>query len=303
MSQTDRSWEQFLCSPYVSDLATKSHDFLANRPPVANNERLAFPHPNSVKRAALLVDRIYLPCFAPYTFKDMPYELTFGDPVVDQRTWEATWILPEIDHPKGPVATWHHFYLTHYLREPLSRYRAAFPQASIVPINYDAGSAVLPFGNQHVYQGVLNNVPVVLETELTWEQVVEFREDQEARRKYRDLHLWLEHDTEFNSERHATDVIAQKLEDYRWAIKKHGLKTMVEAISSFVSLGAFVPPAGGAAAAAMGLTPIAGALAGGALAVAGATAWIAKRRLDVEDVKRGANREVAYLYSLQALAK
>lgn len=297
----NRDWTQFLCSPYVADYSVRSHDFLVNRPPVTNGEKLAFPHPNSVKRSALLVDRIYLPCWAPYTFTDMPYELTFGDPIVDEQTWEETWIYPEIDHPKGPVDEWHAFYLTHYLRNPLSRYRNAFPQASIVPINYEAGSAAIPLGNGHALQGVLNNVPVVLEQQLTWAQILEFRTDLEARRKYRNLHLWLTEAAHFQSEQHASDLIYQKLEDYRWAIRKHGLRTAVEAISSFVSLSAVVPPAAGLAANAVGLSTLEGALAGGALAAAGAAAWIAKRLLDLEDIKRGVNREVAYLYALQKL--
>ncbi len=305
--ESNDSWRAFIFSPYVPDAFNRHlRQVLVERPPVATNERLAFPHPDSVKRAALLVDRIYVPCWAGEDkLEDLPHELTFGDPHLDQQTAEQTWMAAEVFWPwklDDPQAKLDEL-LRMFLRDPLSRYRLAFPQASVFPINYDAGTTVLPVGNHHVYQGVLNNVPVVIEQDLTWHQVLEFRRDAEARRKYRDLHIWLQQQMKVESEQHVTALIAQRLEDYRWAIRKHGLKSSLEAISSFVSLSSIVPPAGILVAAQMGITPVAGALVGGALAVAGATAWIAKRLLDLEDIKRGQHREVAYLYALQRLAQ
>jgi hypothetical protein len=233
----------------------------------------------------------------------MPIDLTFGDPQVDQETAERTWMGTEVDMPwklEDPRKRLE-MLLEWFLRGPLGRYRAAFPHTSIVPINYEVGSPVIPLGEQYAYQGVLNNIPVAVEEELSWGQVRQFRDGPEARRKYRDLHLWLSQGLHAESERHATDLIGQKLDDYRWAIGKHGLSTANEAISSLISLGTVVPAAGGVAAAAMHVGPLWGALAGGVLAVSGAAAWVAKRLLALEDVKRGPHREVAYLYEIQTL--
>jgi hypothetical protein len=304
--ERDDGWKAFIASPYVCDgLRRNLQPYLLDRPAVASHERLAFPHPNSMKRAALLADRIYLPCWTPeYALEGIPPEVTFGDPALDHQTAEAAWMYVEVDWPwklDDPHAKVRAL-LDIYLRQPLVQYRERFPRTSIVPINYDVGTPVLPGGSDDAYQAVLGNIPVVLEEQLSWEQVLAFRQDPEAKRKFRDLHVWI---TSLNveSERQATDLIAQKIDDYRYAIKKHGLSTWIQGISSFVSLGSLVPAAGGLAASAAHLSSAWGAALGGALAVAGASAWVAKRLLDRQDVARGEHREIAYLYDLQNAAR
>lgn len=302
--ERDESFQSILWSPYVANiLIGKTVESVhPGRPNVAAGERLAFPHPNSVKRAALIVDRIYMPSWADADLiGGLPLEITFGDSLVDQQFLASAWQYLEvfwpwkIEDPKEKVEE----FLNIYLKEPLARYGAAFPEATFLPINYSVGSPVLPIGQHLVYQGVLNNIPVVIEDCLAWEQVIEFRKDEEVRRKYRDLHLWLAQGLKGESVQQVTDEIGQKLDDYRWAIKKHGMKTAIEAVSTLVSLSAVLPAAGGLTAAAMLLGPLSGALIGGVVAVAGATAWIAKRQVDLQDLKRGKDREVAYLYEIQ----
>jgi hypothetical protein len=268
---------------------------------VGEGERLAFPHPHSFKRAALLVDRIYVPCWAaPSHLEQIPIDMTFGDPLLDQETFDKTWMLAEVDWPwkLDDDQKKHDELLTYFLREPLLRYRNRFPRTNLFPMDYDVGSPVIPVGQAAVYEGVLNNVPAVVEEKLTWPQIVEFRQDADARRQYRDLHLWLESGLKVESARQAEDLIAQKLDDYRRAIRKHGLKTAVEGAASLVSLTAIIPSAGGLVSAAALANPMAGAVVGGVLAAVGASAWVAKRFIEFEDVKRGQNREVAYLYEI-----
>jgi hypothetical protein len=308
----DDEWKWFISSPFIPNASSlfdgkysagKPDKRLVSRRPLADGERLAFPHPNSLKRAALLVDRIYMPCFTASWYESLPVELTFGDPDLDNRTAQSNWINNEIDMPwKIPDPRKRlDLLISLYLREPLIAYRATFPSATVLPVNYGVGSAMLMEGSDSAYHAVLNNVPAVVESSLSWDEVLEFRRDPEARRKYRDLHLWLNDALKATSEQHASDIIAQKLDDYRWAIRKHGLQTALEAVSSFVSLGSIIPPAAGLAAQAAQLNPWLGAAVGGALAVGSATAWLGKRLLDLKDVKRGTNREVAYLYDIQRL--
>jgi hypothetical protein len=304
--ERDEGWKAFIASPYICD-AFKRHPqpYLVNRPAIASHERLAFPHPDSMKRAALLADRIYLPCWTPeYAREGVPTEVTFGDPALDHATAEAAWMYVEVDWPwklddPQDKVRW---LLDIYLRKPLVQYRERFPRTNIVPINYDVGTPVLPGGNEDAYQAVLGNIPVVIEDQLSWDQVLAFRQDPEARRKFRDLHVWID-SLSVESERQATDLIAQKIDDYRYAIKKHGLSTWVQGISSFVSLGSLVPAAGGLAANAANLSTAWGAALGGALAVAGASAWVAKRLMDKDDIARGEHREIAYLYDLQNISR
>ncbi len=296
----DRTPDEYLtviCSAYIPDILTRENPRFRDRPPIARSERLAFPHPNSLKRAALFADRVYMPVWAiGGQAYDIPPELTFGDPDLDRVTHDQGWLIKDV------VTT---FPLDSLLatcqRGPLTRYSEAYPDTQFVPMNYDVGTPVVPAGSELAYQGVLENVPVAIEEALTWPQIAEFRSDVEARRKYRDLHLWLERGLQAESERQAADLIAQQLDDYRWAIRKHGIGTAIEAVASLVSLSAIVPSAGGMAAEAMRLDPMSGALIGGSLAVIGSGAWVAKRLLDLRDLKRGKHREVAYLYDVQKL--
>src|ERR1043165_613507 len=69
-----------------------------------------------------------------------------------------------------------------------------------------------------------SNVPLVTPTTLSWQQIIEFRSDNKARSAYRRFHLWLS-DFHPRSEREATDIVGKRLEDYLWAVKKHGLQT------------------------------------------------------------------------------
>ncbi len=295
----------FIFWPYVSSY-TNFHPVkhLVDRPPLLPNERLAFPHPDSIKRATLLADRIYFPCYSSH-LDDIPVDLTYGDRRIDQLTAKETSTYAEVGWPfkiKDPKKKEEEF-LRIFLKGPISAYRNTFPKASIFPINYEVGSSVVPCGKSHAIQGALNNIPTVIEQELQWEQILEFRKDSEAKRKYRDLHLWLEIKKDVTSPLHVTDLISQKIEDYQWAIKKHGLKTKIEAISSMLSLGSVIPTAGGFTAKAIEMNPFWGAIAGGILAVGGATVWIAKRSLELEDLKRGQHSEIAYLYDIKKLVR
>jgi len=184
----------FIFWPYVSS-NTNFHlvKYLVDRPPLQHNERLAFPHPDSIKRATLLADRIYFPCYSS-NLDDIPIELTFGDSHIDLLTARETSTYAEIDWPfkiEDPKKKEEEF-LRIFLKGPISAYRNSFPKANIFPINYEVGSMVVPLGNSDAIQGALNTIPVVVEQELQWKQILEFRKDSDAKHKYRDLHLWLE---------------------------------------------------------------------------------------------------------------
>ncbi len=190
-----------------------------------------------------------------------------------------------------------------FIKERLSEYCASFPQASLVPVDYDMSSPVLRSGKDLAYEAVIDQIPVALEDELTWRQVLEFKQDKESVRKYRDLHLWIEQVLSSQSDQQRVDVIGQKLEDYRWALRKYGIKTKLAALTTFISaLGAGIP-AGGFVARAANVKAEWGMAAGVALTIAGGSAWIAQQLLELKDLGRGAHREVAYLHDVQKLVK
>jgi len=154
-------------------------------------------------------------------------------------------------------------------------------------------------GESIAYEGALSNIPLVAAGAAPWDQILGFRADPEAVRKYRDLRLWLRSGLKAESAQHAADIIGQKIEDYRWAIGRHGLQTSLGAFKTIfdwkdsrliVAVAGFAAATGG---------PIWAAMAGGLGIAMQVGAWLTERRLDKKDVARGPNREVAILYDVQ----
>lgn len=90
-----------------------------------------------------------------------------------------------------------------------------------------------------------------------------------------------------------------RIDDYRWAIRRHGLQTSLGALKTIfdwkesrltVAVAGFAAVTGG---------PILAAMAGGLGIAMQVGAWLTERRLDKKDFARGPNREVAILYDLQ----
>jgi len=153
-------------------------------------------------------------------------------------------------------------------------------------------------GETAAYQGALNNLPIVT-SDVSWEEVRAFRHDPEALRKYRDLKLWLAEGLRASSEQHATDLIAQRIEDYRWAIKKHGLRTIIGAVSNLWDWKKSLTLAAGVGTAATVGSGALAALVGGLAITSGIGAYFAERRISEKDTRRGAGREVAILIDIQ----
>ncbi|MCK4829557.1 hypothetical protein KA005_78250, partial [bacterium] len=86
-------------------------------------------------------------------------------------------------------------------------------------------------GDYSVLSSCFTNLTIVDEEALEWEQVIEFRMDEEARKKYRRLTHWLNKEMLGKPREFIEDEIAIKLEDYTLALKKHGLKTLVGSLS------------------------------------------------------------------------
>ena len=154
-------------------------------------------------------------------------------------------------------------------------------------------------GESIAYQAALESLPVVDAATLEWGQVLAVRADAEALRKLRDLRLWLETGLRANSVSQAHELIQQKIEDYAWTLKKHGLKTKTGALAALYD---WRTPAGaGAAGLAAGVLsgPIAAALASGLVITGKICVWLADRKIDRQDAIRGTGREIAFLYDVQ----
>lgn len=82
-------------------------------------------------------------------------------------------------------------------------------------------------GPREVLITTLENLRIVDEKKLDWEQVLEFRKDNQALKNYRRLLHWLEADMLARSQSFVEDEIAIRLERYESTLNKHGLKTKI----------------------------------------------------------------------------
>lgn len=148
------------------------------------------------------------------------------------------------------------------------------------------------------YEAILQNIPTISIQSSDWKQVLEFRDDDEALRKLRDLRLWVLESLARHSVQHATDMIGKKIDDYCWAIRKHGFETRVGLVSLFLEPKTLTTVAALSTAAGLVGGPLWSALAVGLSCAGNVGTYIAKRTIDLAAVKRGQNSEIAYLYDI-----
>lgn len=260
------------------------------------------------KRDALLFDRVYAPCADPENPPNIPIQLTFGLASVEHslRQYDAS-TAQMIAQAYGDTATAERMLSISLNRggslgHDLEVAREYANAGIMAEWSYtDAGAFLRRFseGERISYEGALSNIPLIRTEAASWDQILEFRADPNAVRKYRDLRLWLRSGLSAQSAQHAADIIGQKIEDYRWSIRQHGFETTLGALKALFDWkdSKLALAAGGVAVAAGG--PIWGALAGGLGIGFQIGAYLVERRLQKEEKARGANREVAILYDIQ----
>lgn len=154
-------------------------------------------------------------------------------------------------------------------------------------------------GSSEVVLASIDNLNIVDEKSLSWDQVMQFRDDKEAKLKYRRMMLWLNTEMIGRTQNYIEDAIAVKLDDYEHALKKHGIKAVLGFLSCMLDWKAIVaasPPAGGLIASG---EPIWGTALGAGLVIGQAAVKVAQKGLDLDDTKRGKNSEIAYVYEIK----
>jgi len=256
--------------------------------------------PHLAASALLFFDRIYWSQFMwawpnRDDFQVHAAELAFAHPTEFETNY-----LGEALSRVGPAAALDRNRVSDEMRRIMAE-KCQAAGYNVVPI-YDSESSFrseFKTGEHVTYQAAFANIPVVSPNDVTFEQVMEFRKDPDARRKYRDLRLWLQDGIEADSIEHASQIIEQRLDDYKWAIRKHGLNSVLGTISEIINWkNASAAGAIGIAATHMG-NEMWGAIAAGLTVGVQASVLLAKKLVDREDVRRGAHCEVAFIYDVQ----
>ena len=138
----------------------------------------------------------------------------------------------------------------------------------------------------------IKSIRTVDESQLTWEQVFGVRNDKKSKQKLDRLRRWFTIDLAKKSEDEIKARLDQKIDDYEYALRKHGIETILGGVTSVFATGS-------GALALLETSPLAAVFGGLALG-SGVAVWIVKRLVDRSELKRN---EVAYIYDVRKLAE
>jgi hypothetical protein len=258
------------------------------------------------KPAALLFDKIFA---HPKRAEELgvPEEITFYYPevinsMIDQVDWEAAReTLNFFLNPPAQLETLmdnaHGVSLRNLCRGH------ARQGIKVVPLYRSevAFSAEFSSGDGTAYQAILSNMPVVAPQELEWRQILEFRQDPDALRKYRALRVWMQEALVTKTLSEATDVVGAKIEDYEWTLRKHGFKTITATISEVLSSKTLAAATAAGGLMALVSQPVWALLAAGSLVVSKVAISIAERSIEAEDLRRGENTAIAAICEIRSI--
>ena len=288
--------------------------------PRFNQDR--FPNPGEIcalaqigcyKRASLLFDKIYVSPQGYQKTPNIPPELTFGDSFQFLEDSKGMLCMYNDHAGKFHEVEFNGYddvssvssqagkclYLAVALQIFQNRFIGNDNSFVFVYPNEWSFERSICDGKNTAYQAAFNNLQIVTENDLSWEQIVEFRKDKEATRKYRDLRLWLADSLKCESVSQATDLISQRIDDYEWAIKKHGFKTISGFISYLIDNKSFLTLLTGASAAGFFAGTLWGAITAGLFISAELCVWISERLIELEDLRRGPGSEIAIFYDIK----
>ncbi|HEY2090864.1 MAG TPA: hypothetical protein VGJ81_03170 [Thermoanaerobaculia bacterium] len=178
-------------------------------------------------------------------------------------------------------------------------------QRPVTPIYVSPDSRKREFdkGENDAIVAAIHDIAVPDEDALTWDQIIHFREDTEARLNYRRLVHWVDAQLVGKPRSYITDAIEVRLDNYESALKKHGIATTIGAIESLLDP-SFIAAAGGIT----GWLALSGhlsaaAITGTLLATGKVSCSIARGLLDIQNAPRGEHGEVAYVYQIREAVK
>ena len=139
------------------------------------------------------------------------------------------------------------------------------------------------------YQVIIENVPSIIEKKLSWEQVLEIRKDKTSIKKLRRLRNWVDADLTGKSREQISAIINQAIDDYKFAIKKHGVLTTAGSIATVLSYTATI-----ASAIPDGFTDI---LSAGLVVTAGIITFTATQ---ISNYFKERRAPIAFIYDIQS---
>lgn len=115
---------------------------------------------------------------------------------------------------------------------------------NIIPIYFsptDYEQHFLPNNNDNEFLSptisiCINKIPEIIEDKLSWEQVLDIRKDKKSLTKIRRFKNWMTLELSNKGEEEISAILEKNLDDYSFALKKHGVETTIGAISTVHSV-------------------------------------------------------------------
>jgi hypothetical protein len=158
-------------------------------------------------------------------------------------------------------------------------------------------------GSTDVVVAVLQNLAIIDEEKLKWDQVKQFRGDKTAVNALRRLTHWLDAEMYCKSVAFVEDEIASRLFAYDRALRTHGVETALGTLQNVID-GKFL--AGAAAAAATATfagSTVWGAIAGGALVVGKVAVEAIRARLDLDALRYDKFKDINFVIQAREIQK
>ncbi len=172
---------------------------------------------------------------------------------------------------------------------------------SAVPVYSSASKRDNDFGTGHRAALVwsIRNIQLIREDKLEWSQVREIRNDTEARTKLHRLINWMVSEMAGQPASFIESQLAAKLDDYEWALKKHGIQCLTGVLSSIIDPKFLATSAATVAALSLTVDRLVSAISVASLAFARVTLEASKSMLDLKDKNRNSFPEIAYLHEIR----
>jgi hypothetical protein len=168
--------------------------------------------------------------------------------------------------------------------------------ATPIYASIDAQNTEYRPGNSEAIVAAFVKLGIVDEQSTAWSQVLEFRRDDEAKRKYRRMIRWLDSNMVGSTPVAIADELALRLEDYQWALRKHGLQTTLGSLSAILDARSLLSAAVAYTTLSFATDQLLASIAALGTLAATTSLHVGKALLNLEDIKRTTNPEVAFVY-------
>lgn len=133
----------------------------------------------------------------------------------------------------------------------------------------------------------INYIPTILEDQLTWEQVLNLRRDKVSKNKLKRLKYWINLELKDKSRDEIVSLLDKMIDDYKFALTKHGILTTIGGFSSILTSSSTVIEA---------ITEdFSGVLSAGFVITAGIITFTTSQIIDLMQTKR---EPIAFIYDV-----